>query len=64
MTALHYTKTDIVLAIGDRLVLWALVVGLAGVVGWMAVDAERNSPTLISPACVTTVSAPHPKATK
>ncbi len=46
-------KLDAALAIGDRLVLWLLVLGLASVVGWMALDAERNSPTLIAPTCVT-----------
>ncbi len=44
-------RLNAALAVGDRLVLWVLVLGLAGVLAWFAVDADRPSPTLIAPVC-------------
>lgn len=44
-------RLNAALAVGDRVCLWLLVLGLAGVLAWFAVDADRHSPTLIAPAC-------------
>jgi len=45
-------RLNAVLAVGDRICLWVLVLGLAGVLAWFAGDADRHSPTLIAPVCV------------
>ncbi len=53
-------RLNTILSVGDRICLWLLVLGLAGAFIWFAVDADRNSPTLISPVCVDTPSKGKP----
>lgn len=52
MTA--YPKLDAAMAVGDRVVLWIGLLGLIALLAWQIRETETNSPTLISPTCVTT----------
>ena len=46
-------RIETLLTVGDRLVLWGVVVALIALFWWHDKEAETNSPTLIAPACVT-----------
>lgn len=42
------------LSVGDRVVLWTLALALVGLFIWHDRNSEKNSPTLIAPACIET----------
>lgn len=49
-----HPKLDAALTIGDRIALWLLVVVAAWTLRELAIRADRDPPSLIAPACVTT----------
>lgn len=51
-------RVNVWLNVGDRLVLWVGLLALIALFWWHDQESETNSPTLISPTCVTTSTAP------
>lgn len=53
-----HPKLDAALSIVDRAILWVLVCVCAWTLRELALRADRDPPSLISPVCVSTASAP------
>lgn len=53
-----FPKLEVALNIGDRLALWLLVAVGAWTLRELALRADRDPPSLISPACIATPSKP------
>lgn len=49
-------RLNAVLSVGDRVCLWLAVAAAIGVLSALALRADRDPPSLISPVCVTTPS--------
>ena len=49
-------RVAMILTVGDRLALWVLVVVAALTLRTLALRADRDPPSLIAPACVSTPS--------
>jgi hypothetical protein len=49
-----HERINTALNIGDHLCLWVLVLAATAVLSLLALRADRDPPSLISPACITT----------